>query len=118
MRIFNTPTLGRRWTGWMIASVVVLGLGESKLIGLVTSEGLPSGIHVAFQTNRAEQKAPRDLTNSTQVSTLRETLVNGPRAADAVQHPRPQPMRMPAWSHLLCLPFHSHESPRAPPRWS
>ena len=100
----------------MIASVVVLGLGESKLIGLVTSD-ITSGIHAAFQNNRAEQKAPRDLNNSTQAITVREALSGPARVADQIQHPRPEPMRVSSWSHLLCLPFHAYESPRAPPRW-
>jgi hypothetical protein len=117
MPIFNTPTVYRRWTGWMIASVVVLGLGESRLIGLVTSGGIKPGIHASFQTNRAEQKAPRDLNNSIPAVTVRETLNGSTRTVDEMSHPRPQPMRVVAWSHLLCLPFHAYESPRAPPRW-
>jgi hypothetical protein len=115
MRIFNTPTACRRWTGWMIASVVVLGLGESKLIGFVTSDGIASGIHTAFQSNRAEQKAPRDLNNSAQTFTLRETLVGSTRV-DQLQHPRPVRVLMLPWFQSLCLPFHAYESPRAPPR--
>jgi hypothetical protein len=99
----------------MIASVVVLGLGESKLIGLVTT-GFTSGVHAAFQNNRAEQKAPRDLNSSTQSVTVRAVLGGTPRVTDQIQHPRPEPIRVSSWSHLLCLPFHSYESPRAPPR--
>ena len=57
MRIFNTPTASRRrWTGWMIASVVVLGLGESKLIGLATSDSFTSGIRASFQSTIALSK--------------------------------------------------------------
>jgi hypothetical protein len=99
----------------MIASVVVLGLGESKLIGLVITEGITSGIHTAFQSNRAEQKAPRDLNNSAQTLTLRQTLL-GPLRIDQVHHPRPARVLVLPWFQSLCLPFHAYESPRAPPR--
>jgi hypothetical protein len=99
----------------MIASVVVLGLGESKLIGLVTTDGFASGIHASFQNNRAEQKAPRDLNNSTQNLTVRETLGGNARSADDVQPPRPERVLALPWFCSLCLPFHSYESPRAPP---
>jgi hypothetical protein len=99
----------------MIASVVVLGLGESKLIGLVTTEGFTSGIHAAFQNNRAEQKAPRDLNSSTQSLNVRETLGGNPRVAVDVPRPRPERVLALPWFCSLCLPFHSYESPRAPP---
>lgn len=99
----------------MIASVVVLGLGESKLIGLAATEGITSGIHAAFQSNRAEQKAPRDLNNSTQAFTLRETLCGSARDVGQVQPPQPERLLALRWFQSLCLPFHSHESPRAPP---
>jgi hypothetical protein len=116
MRIFNSSIVRRRWTNWMIASVVVLGLGESKLIGLVTFDGFTSSFQASFQSKRAEQKTPRDLNNPAQTLTARESACGQPRAIelwrrDFVAVLTPQP-----WNDLLCLPVHSYESPRAPPR--
>src|SRR5579871_6912950 len=80
---FNTSTSRRRWTSWIIASVIVLGMGESKLIGLVTFDGLDAGMKAVFQSKRAEQKAPRDLNNSSQSATVREVVLTGARAVAA-----------------------------------
>ncbi len=116
MRIFNSSIVRRRWTNWMIASVVVLGLGESKLIGLVTFEGLTATTHASFQSKRAEQKSPRDLNYPSSTVTAREASCGNPRLLEpwrrgflAFRVPCP-------WSGLLCVPVHAYESPRAPPR--
>ena len=100
----------------MIASVVVLGLGESKLIGLVTFEGLTTSFHASFQSKRAEQKSPRDLNYPSSTVTVREAACGNSRILQSWQRgfltclvPRPR-------SDLLCLPLHAYESPRAPPR--
>jgi hypothetical protein len=116
MRIFNTTSACKRWTGWMIASVVVLGLGESKLIGLVTFDGFTTSTHASFQNKRAEQKTPRDLNNSAQTSTTREASFGNARALDPWKRSFHSMFVARPWSHFLCLPVHSYESPRAPPR--
>ena len=100
----------------MIASVVVLGLGESKLIGLVTFDGLGSSFHASFQSKRAEQKSPRDLNYPTSTVTAREAACNSSRALnpwrrDLLSLLVPQP-----WRDSICLFVQCYESPRAPPR--
>ena len=115
MRIFNTSSACKRWTGWMIASVVVLGLGESKLIGLVTFDGFTTSFHASFQTKRAEQKTPRDLNNSSQAPTIREASCGNARALEPWKRSY-YSMVVARPTHSLCLPVHSYESPRAPPR--
>jgi hypothetical protein len=115
MRIFNTTSACKRWTGWMIASVVVLGLGESKLIGLVTFDGFTTSSHASFQNKRAEQKTPRDLNNSAQTPTIRELSSGNARALEPWKRSF-HSMVVARPAHSLCLPVHSYESPRAPPR--
>jgi len=116
MRIFNTSTARKRWTGWMIASVVVLGLGESKLIGLVTFDGFTTSFHASLQNKRAEQKTPRDLNNTAQTPTIREALCGNARALEPWKRNLYSLIVARPWTHSLCLPVHSYESPRAPPR--
>ena len=116
MRIFNTSSACKRWTGWMIASVVVLGLGESKLIGLVTFDGFTTSFHASFQNKRAEQKAPRDLNYSAQTPTIREASCGNARTLGPRKRGFYSMVVARPWTHSLCLPVHSYESPRAPPR--
>ncbi len=115
MRIFNSATVRRRWTNWVIASVVVLGLGESKLIGLVTFDGLASGFHASFQNKRAEQKSPRDINNPSPTITSRDASCLGPRALEPRKRESYSSLLPVRWAESLCLPVQSYESPRAPP---
>ena len=115
MRIFNSATVRRRWTNWVIASVVVLGLGESKLIGLVTFDGLAAGIHASFQNKRAEQKSPRDINNPAPTITAREATCNNPRVLEPWRRGLASILVSRQWPDSLCLPVQSYESPRAPP---
>jgi hypothetical protein len=116
MRIFNTSTARKRWTGWMIASVVVLGLGESRLIGLVAFDGFTTSFHASFQNNRAEQKTPRDLNNTSQAPTVRETACGTPKSLDPWKRTFHSLLVVGPWNESLRLPVQSYESPRAPPR--
>jgi hypothetical protein len=116
MRIFNSSIARRRWANWMIASVVVLGLGESKLIGLVTFEGLTASSHAAFQSKRAEQKTPRDLNNPSSSLTAREASCGTPRVVESWHRDFLALLLPRSWNNSLCLSVHSYESPRAPPR--
>ena len=116
MRIFNTSTARKRWTGWMIASVVVLGLGESRLIGLVAFDGFTTSFHASFQNKRAEQKTPRDLNNTSQAPTVRETACGSPKSLEPWKRTFHSALVVGARDDSLCLPVQSYESPRAPPR--
>lgn len=100
----------------MMASVLVLGMGESKLIGLVTFDGLASQfLHTSFQTKRAEQKSPRDISNPAATLTARDPLCANPRALEPWRRGFVAPVSPRAWDDSLCLPLQSYESPRAPP---
>ena len=100
----------------MIASVVVLGLGESKLIGLVTFDGLSSGFHASFQSKRAEQKSPRDLNYPTSTVTAREATCSYSRAMDPSRRDLLSRLISLPWRDSICLFVQCYESPRAPPR--
>jgi len=116
MRIFNSSIVRRRWTNWMIASVVVLGLGESKLIGLVTFDGLTSGFHASFQSKRAEQKTPRDLNYPASTVTAREASCGNPRTIEPWRRNFLTLLAPQSWGDSICLFVQCYESPRAPPR--
>ncbi len=116
MRIFNSSIVRRRWTNWMIASVVVLGLGESKLIGLVTFEIVNPGSYASFQSKRAEQKSPRDLNYPSSTVTAREASCGAPRLLEPWRRGFLAFQISAPWSDSLRLSVHSYESPRAPPR--
>jgi hypothetical protein len=115
MRIFNTSTSRRRWASWIVASVVVLGMGESKLIGLVTFEGFNSSIHAAFQSKRAEQKTPRDLNNPGQSATVREAFFGQARGLEPWGQNYVSSMIAQEWARTVFPSVQSDESPRAPP---
>ncbi len=100
----------------MIASVVVLGMGESKLIGLVTFEGFNSSIHAAFQSKRAEQKTPRDLNNPGQGTTVREAFFGQARALEPWTQGYVSCVLAPNRPRTYFPSVQSDESPRAPPR--
>jgi len=116
MRIFNSSIVRRRWTNWLIASVVVLGLGESKLIGLVTFDGLASGLHASFQSKRAEQKSPRDLNYPTSTVTAREAACHYSRGMEPWRRDLLSLFISQPWRDSICLFVQCYESPRAPPR--
>ncbi len=116
MRIFNTSTSRRRWASWVVASVVVLGMGESKLIGLVTFEGFNSSVHAAFQSKRAEQKTPRDLNNPSQSTTVREASLGQARIFEPWRQGYVGSVVALNWPRTVFPSVQSDESPRAPPR--
>jgi hypothetical protein len=101
-----------------MASVVILGLGDSKLIGLNTADGYLSSYLESFQSKRAEQKAPCDLGTSwtiTKTVTLRVSPCGSPLPTQAW---KPVPYSFviaPSWSNSFSLQPHSCESTRAPP---
>jgi hypothetical protein len=115
MRLFNTSVSRRRWASWLVASVVVLGMGESKLIGLVTFEGFNSSIHAAFQNKRAEQKSPRDLHNPGQSATVREAFLGQARGVEPWGKGYVSAVVALTWPRTYFPSIQSDESPRAPP---
>jgi hypothetical protein len=100
----------------MVASVVVLGMGESKLIGLVTFEGFNSSIRAAFQSKRAEQKTPRDLNNPGQSTTVREAFLGSVRTLRLSRQACVGAVMALARPRSVLPSVQSDESPRAPPR--
>ena len=58
----------RRWAGWLIAYVVLLGLADSKIATLVATSNASGSVRAIFQTKRAEQKSPRDISATSFVS--------------------------------------------------
>jgi hypothetical protein len=83
---------------------------------LVTFDGFTTGFHASLQNKRAEQKTPRDLNNTAQTPTLREALCGNARALEPWKRNLYSLIVARPWTHSLCLPVHSYESPRAPPR--
>jgi hypothetical protein len=101
-----------------MASVVILGLGDSKLIGLGTADGCFSSYLESFQSKRAEQKAPCDLSTSwtiTKTVTLRVSPVGHPALFQNFNPLSGSFVLLPSWSNSLSLEPHSCESTRAPP---
>jgi hypothetical protein len=101
----------------MMAFVVILGLGDSKLAGLGTTDGCSTTHLELYQSKRAEQKAPRDLNNAWMVAkplTLRGLLC-GSRPLRALIHRPCAFVVVPSWSNSFSLQTRSCESSRAPP---
>jgi len=101
-----------------MASVVILGLGDSKLIGLNTADGYFSTCLESLQNKPSEQKAPRDLSTSWTISktgTLRVSPCGNPLPFQALRLLPCSFAMVLIWSNFFSLQPHSCESTRAPP---
>ncbi len=104
----------------LVASAVVLTLGDAKQTGLSPSPAfllLPLKNLVSFQFNRSEQKAPQDL-GPVRIADLtlsiRGIFSDGSRFIDGSQCFQ-YALTAPVWSKPFCPRLNAFESPRAPP---
>ena len=99
----------------MIASVVVLGLGDSKLTGLATAGDYASMAAPSYQSKRAEQKAPRELSSVWNFVTNPSVRSSLSGSAQTLEYRENVFTLVPDWSNLFSLQPHTCESTRAPP---
>ena len=102
----------------MVASAVIFGLGDSRIIGLSPSSGAFFSHIALVQTKRSEQNAPRDLgptrllTNALGVRPAASSgarLFEGPGRFSLYRLPYDNS------GNEFCLRLDLFESPRAPP---
>ena len=120
VNLWVTQIFGRRWTGLLTASAIILALGDAKQTGLSPSEALlllPIKNLVSFQFMRNEQKAPQDL-GPVRIADLtlgiRGIFSDGTRFIDGSKCFQ-YAFKTPAWSRPFCPRLNAFESPRAPP---
>jgi len=108
----------RRWSSWVMASVVILGLGDSKLVGLVTPGDYVWAFRESIQSNRAEQKAPRDLSTTfifAKTQTLRAPFCNNVRPMGSFAPTQPFFVIVASWTNSFSIQPHFCETTRGPP---